>query len=86
MRTSTERSRYQIKGSHRNQTFVGVIRKDPDTYCWTWKGQIDFDDGHNVEFSSRRTFNTNLEAEDCMRQFARDHIDSRLRFTQPNRL
>ena len=86
MKMSSERSRYKIRGSHRNQTFLGVIRKDPDTYCWTWKGEIDFDDGHNVSFSSEGTFDTNLEAEDCMRQFARDHIDGRLSFTRPDRL
>jgi hypothetical protein len=77
---SEDRSRYTIKGSHRNQAFVGVIRRDPDTYCWTWKGRVDFDNGHNITFSSQRSFNTKLEAEDYMRRFAHDRIDSRLNF------
>jgi hypothetical protein len=82
---SDERQRYNIKDSHRNQTFAGVIRKDPDTYSWSWKGHIDFDDGENSEFTSARTFATKVEAEDYMLQFVRNRIDNRLRLTQPKR-
>jgi hypothetical protein len=83
MKTSTEeRQRYQITDFHRNQTFVGVLRRDPATYCWTWRGYIDFDDGHHVSFTSQRSFTTKLEAEDYMRRFACDRIDNRLSLTQ----
>ena len=74
-----ERQRYKITGSHRNQSFVGVLRRDRDTYGWTWQGHIDFDDGHNFSFISQRSFPTNLEAEDYMRRFVCDRIDNRLR-------
>ena len=77
-----ERQRYKIKDSHRNQTFVGMLRRDPNTYGWTWKGHIDFDDGHNVSFASQRSFSTKLEAEEYMRRFACDRIDSRLSLKQ----
>jgi len=79
MKTNTEeRQRYKITDSHRNQTFVGMLRRDPDTYCWTWKGHIDFTDGHNFSFASQRSFSTKIEAEDYMRRFAHDRIDNRL--------
>ena len=81
-----ERSRYKIADSHRNQAFVGVFRRDLNTDLWTWKGHIDFDDGHNVSFASQRSFTTQLEAEDYLRRFVRDRIDSRLNFAKPNRL
>ena len=81
-----ERSRYRITESHRNQAFVGVFRRDRDTDSWTWKGHIDFEDGHNLSFDSRRNFPTKLEAEDYMRRFARDRIDNRLNITKPNQL
>lgn len=87
MRTNTpELSRYKIEDSHRNQAYVGLLRKDRDTDLWSWKGHIDFSDGHNFEFASQRTFATKTEAEDYMRRFARDRIDNRLALTQPNRL
>ena len=86
MKTNTEeRQRYKITDSHRNQTVVGVLRRDPDTYCWTWKGHIDFDDGHDFSFASQRSFTTNLEAEEYMRRCVRGRIDSRLNVTQRNR-
>ena len=87
MKTNTdERNRYSIKDSHRNQAFVGVLRRDMDTDSWTWKGHIDFDDGHNVTFSSQRSFATKLEAENYLRRFVCDRIDGRLSVTQPHRL
>ena len=83
MKTSPEaRQRYKIKDSHRNQPFVGIVRKDPNTYSWTWSSHIDFEDGHEIKFTSQRSFPTHLEAEEYMRQFARAHIDSRLRGIQ----
>jgi hypothetical protein len=78
-----QRHRYKIKDCHRNQTFVGVMKKDPNTYAWTWEGHIDFEDGHEFAFVSQRSFPTHVEAEDYMRQFARARIDSRLAGTQP---
>jgi hypothetical protein len=87
MKTNTEgRQRYKILDSHRNQTFVDVIRKDPDTDRWTWKGHIDFDDGHNFSFASQRSFTSKEEAEVCMRRFACDRIDNRLSSLQAQRL
>jgi hypothetical protein len=79
MNQNKERSRYKITHSHRNQNFIGIIRKDRDTYAWTWKGHIDFADGQNFEFSSQRSFSTATEAEDCMRSFACARIDNQLR-------
>jgi len=73
-----ERSRYKITDSHRNQTYVAIIRKNRDNYAWTWQGHIDFTDGHNLEFASRRSFSSATEAEDYMRRFACARIDSRL--------
>lgn len=77
-----EKSRYRISDSHRNQTYVGVLKRDRDTYGWTWKGEIDFTDGHNFQFASQRSFSTATEAEDYLRRFARDRIDNRLNFSQ----
>lgn len=73
-----EKSRYKISDSHRNQTYVGVVKRDRETYMWSWKGHIDFSDGHNFEFASQRSFMTKSEAEDYMRRFACDRIDNRL--------
>jgi len=73
-----ERSRYKVADSHRHQSFVGVLRRDPDTSCWTWKGHIDFADGHNFSFTSERSFSTKIEAEEYMRRFACNRIDNRL--------
>jgi hypothetical protein len=81
-----ERQRYKIIDTHRNQNFVGVLRRDPDTYCWSWKGHIDFADGHNFSFASQRSFNTKIEAEDYMRRFACDRIDNRLNLAAADRL
>jgi hypothetical protein len=77
---------YTISDSHRKQLFVGVLRLDPNTRSWTWKGHIDFEDGHNVSFASQRSFASNTQAEDYIRQFARSQIDHRLSVTQPDRL
>lgn len=77
-----EKARYRISDSHRNQTFVAVLKRDRDTYSWSWKGHIDFSDGHNFEFVSQRSFNTATEAEEYMRRFACDRIDNRLSLTQ----
>ena len=74
-----QRSRYKITALHRNQTFVAILRRNRDTDAWTWEGHIDFTDGRYLEFSSRRTFSTAPEAEDYMRRFACDRIDSQLR-------
>jgi len=81
-----QRSRYRITDSHRNQTFVGLLKRDRDTYTWSWKGHIDFTDGHNLEFASQRTFMTKEEAEEYLRRFACARIDHRLSLIQPNRL
>ena len=76
------KSRYRINDSHRNQTYSGVLQRDRDTYGWTWKGQIDYTDGHNFQFASQRSFNTATEAEDYLRRFACDRIDNRLNMNQ----
>jgi len=73
-----EKSRYKIADSHRNQNFVGVMKRDRDTYMWSWKGHIDFADGHYFEFASQRSFDTATEAEDYMRRYACNRIDSRM--------
>jgi hypothetical protein len=78
MKTNEERSRYKISESHRNQTFVGVLRRDRDTDMWTWQGHIDYSDGQNFEFSSQRGFPTATEAEDYLRRFACARIDNKL--------
>lgn len=78
MKNNSERSRYKVTDSHRNQRYVAVLRRDRDTEAWTWRGHIDFSDGQNFEFSSQRTFSTATEAEDYMRRFACARIDSRL--------
>ncbi len=77
-----ERSRYRISNLHRNQTYVGVLRRDRDSYLWTWKGHIDFTDGHNFQFASQRSFSTATEAEDYLCKFACDRIDNRLNASQ----
>jgi hypothetical protein len=80
MRTNNEeRSRYKITDSHRNQTFVAILRKHRDSYAWTWQGHIDFTDGQHFEFASQRNFQTATEAENYMRQFACARIDNHLR-------
>lgn len=76
--SNEERSRYKIAASHRDQPFVGIMKRDRDTYSWSWKGHIDFVDGHFFEFASQRTFDTAIEAEAYMRRFACNHIDNRL--------
>jgi len=73
-----ERSRYKITDSHRNQAIIATVRKDRDTYAWTWHGHIEFTDGQHFEFSSQRSFSTASEAEDYMRRFACARIDSQL--------
>ena len=77
-----DRRRYTIKDSHRNQSFVGVLKKDPNSDAWTWSGHIDFEDGHEFTFMSQRSFRTHLEAEEYLRQFARARIDNRLKGNQ----
>lgn len=74
-----EKSRYKISDSHLNQPFTGVMKRDRDTYAWTWKGHIDFTDGHYFEFASQRSFESATEAETYMRQFACDRINARMR-------
>ena len=79
MRSNHEdRSRYKVSDSHRNQIFIATLRKNRETYAWTWQGHIDLTDGQRFEFSSQRTFATATEAEDYMRRFACDHIDNLL--------
>ena len=78
MKTNEERSRYKISESHRNQNFVGVLRRDRDTDMWTWQGHIDYSDGQNFEFASQRGFSTATEAEDYLRRFACARIDNKL--------
>ena len=76
--SNEEKSRYKISDSHRNQTFVGVMKRNRDTYMWSWKGHIDFTDGHYFEFASQRSFDTATEAEDYMRRYACDRINYRM--------
>jgi hypothetical protein len=83
---STEKTRYTIKESYRKQPFGGVINQDRATRSWSWKGHIDFEDGPYSEFTSRRSFTTGLEAEDHMRRFAYQRIDSWFSATQPGSL
>ena len=73
-----ERSTYKVIDSHRQQSFKAVLKRDRDGFGWTWKGDIAFADGHNFSFESKRTFSTRVEAEEYMRRFACDRIDSRL--------
>jgi hypothetical protein len=83
MKTKIEdRQRYRIKDSHRNQVFVGVLKKDPQSYAWTWSGYIDFEDGNESTFMSQRSFTTNVEAEEYLRQFVCARIDAKLRGAQ----
>lgn len=83
---SEEKTRYTIKESYRKQWFGGIINRDAVTRSWSWKGHIDFEDGPYSEFSSRRSFTTGLEAEDHMRRFAYQRIDSWFSATQPGNL
>lgn len=71
------RKNYKIKESYRNQAYFGIIRLDLSTNLWAWKGTIDFDAGLHSLFTNR-TFNTVAQAEDHMRQSARQCIDNRL--------
>ena len=73
-----QRSSYKIVDMHRQQPFKGVLKRDPDGYGWTWKGDIAFCDGQNFSFASKRIFSTRVEAEEYMRNYARDRIDNRL--------
>jgi hypothetical protein len=54
------------------------MKRDRDTYSWTWKGHIAFADGHYFEFASQRSFDTATEAEAYMRRYACDRIDNRM--------
>ena len=83
---STEQTRYKINEFYRKQLFDAVINRDPATGSWSWKGHIDFEDGPYSEFTSRRSFATGLEAEDHMRRFVWQRIDSWFSATQPGRL
>ena len=86
MKTKDEdRQRYKITACHRNQTFVGQLRRDPDTYGWSWKGYINYDDGDSFSFASQRSFSTKEEAEDYLCRFARDRIDLRLNMASAGR-
>lgn len=73
-----DKSRYRISETHRDQPYVGVMKRDRETYNWSWKGHIEFVDGHFSEFVSQRSFDTATEAEDYMRRFARNQIDIRM--------
>jgi hypothetical protein len=79
---AAEKTRYKINETYRKQAFVGIINRNPSTLSWSWKGHIDFEDGRFSEFSSQRNFTTGSEAEDHMRQFAHQRIDSWLSATQ----
>jgi hypothetical protein len=83
---ATERTTYKVKESYRKQLFGGIINKDPQTRSWSWKGHIDFEDGPYSEFTSRRSFNSGLEAEDHLRRFVHERIDSWLSVRQPGSL
>ncbi|HEY7163490.1 MAG TPA: hypothetical protein VIB79_02920 [Candidatus Binatia bacterium] len=83
--TSQERQMYKVTDSHRNQTFVGTVRRDPTAYGWTWKAHINFADGQNFSFVSQRTFSTEVEATDYMRKFICDRIDNRLSLPRADR-
>ena len=84
--SSQERQSYRISDSHRNQPFVGTVRRDPVAYGWTWKAHIDFLDGQNFSFVSQRTFSSDVEAKDYMRKFICDRIDVRLGLALADRL
>lgn len=73
-----ERSRYKVTDTYRLQPFTALLRRDPDSYGWTWKGEISFTDGHRFSFASKRAFATPIEAEGYLRRFAHDRIDQRL--------
>ena len=84
--SSSEKTRYTINESYRKQLFGGVINQDHATRSWSWKGHIDFEDGPYFEFTSRRSFTTDLEAEDHLRRFVWQRIDSWFSATQPGSL
>ncbi len=54
------------------------MKRDRDTYNWSWKGHIDFADGHYSEFVSQRSFDTATEAEEYLRRFVHNQIDNRM--------
>jgi hypothetical protein len=83
---STEKTRYTIKEFYRKQPFGGVINQDRATRSWSWKGHIDIEDGPYCEFTSRRNFKTGLEAEDHMRRFVWQRIDSWMSARNPGSL
>lgn len=68
---------HSIQGSYRKQVFSAVIKQDPLTKSWVWKGYVDFDVGHHSMLSSR-SFATAIQAEEHMRQAAYLCIDNRL--------
>lgn len=76
--SNEEKSRYKISDSHLNQPFVGVLKRDRETYNWSWKGHIDFVDGYFFEFTSQRSFDTSIEAEAYLRRFACNQINNRM--------
>jgi len=76
--SNEEKSRYKISDSHLSQPFVGVMKRDRDTYNWSWKAHIDFVDGYFFEFASQRSFDTAIEAESYMRSFACNQINNRM--------
>jgi hypothetical protein len=84
--SSSEKTRYIINESYRKQLFGGVINQDRATRSWSWKGHIDIEDGPYFEFTSRRNFATGLEAENHMRRFVWQRIDSWFSATQPGSL
>ena len=83
---ATQRTTYKLKESYRKQLFGAIINKDPRTQSWSWKGHIDFEEGPYSEFTSRRSFNSSLEAEEHLRRFVRERIDSWLSVRQPGSL
>jgi hypothetical protein len=83
---STEKTRYTITEFYRKQPFGGVINQDRATRSWSWKGHIDLEDGPYCEFTSRRNFKTGLEAEDHMRRFVWQRIDSWMSARRPGSL
>jgi hypothetical protein len=82
----SEKMSYKIKDSYRKLFFGGVINQDPTTRSWAWKGHIDFEDGPYSEFTSRRTFTSGTEAEEHMRRFAHERIDSWFSNVHPRNL
>jgi len=82
----TEKTKYKINEFYRKQPFGGMINRDLATGSWSWKVHIDFEEGPYSEFSSRRSFTTELEAEEHMRRFAYQRIDNWFSATQPGSL